>query len=135
MTPLRHEGTVHVRRRGRGGPQELHTGAIPKPAPGRTPRVSKLVALALLFERWLHEGKVHDHAELARRGGVTRARISQILNLLNLAPIIQAEILLWPPIEAGRDPFVLAEMQAIASMCDWSEQIYLWDEFKKTHIR
>ena len=35
---------------------------------------------------------------------VTRARMTQIMNLLNLAPDIQEELLLLPPVTEGRDP-------------------------------
>jgi hypothetical protein len=44
---------------------------------------------------------VPSYAELARRGIVTRARITQMLNLLNLAPQIQEEILFLPEIQRG----------------------------------
>jgi hypothetical protein len=37
--------------------------------------------------------EVRDFADLARLGYVTRARITQIMNMLNLAPDIQEEIL------------------------------------------
>ena len=58
-------------------------------AAGRQPKLSRLMALALKFEALLQEGAVKDHTEVAYRGGVMRSRISQILNLRNLAPQIQ----------------------------------------------
>jgi hypothetical protein len=51
---------------------------------GRVPRVSRLMALALKFERLLSEGTVRNHAELAQLGHVSRARVCQILMLTNL---------------------------------------------------
>jgi hypothetical protein len=51
--------------------------------------VAKLLELAHRFERLIEFGKVRDHAELARLGHVTRAWLTQIMNLLSLAPDIQ----------------------------------------------
>ena len=53
--------------------------------PGNLPRVSKLMALAIRFDGLVQRGEVRDYADLARLGYVTRARITQIMNLLNLA--------------------------------------------------
>ncbi len=44
------------------------------------------VRLAHRFERLIRDGEVRDYADLARLGHVTRARLAQIMNLLNLAP-------------------------------------------------
>ena len=40
-------------------------------------------------------GGITDQAELARLRHVTRARLTQIMNLLGLAPDIQVEICFW----------------------------------------
>ena len=58
---------------------------------GRVPRVSKLMALAIRFDRLIREGKVADQSELARLAHVTQPRMTQIMNLLHLAPDIQEE--------------------------------------------
>lgn len=52
------------------------------------------MALAIQFNEIICSGEVKDQAELARLGRVSRARLSQIMNLLNLAPDIQDQ-LLW----------------------------------------
>lgn len=67
------------------------------------------MALAIHFEGLIRQGVVRDYADLARLGGVTRARITQIMNLLNLAPEIQ-EVLL-----ATSSADWLAQRQSIAS--------------------
>lgn len=46
---------------------------------GRVPRISRLLALALKFERMVRERQLRDYAEIARRGQVSRARLSQIM--------------------------------------------------------
>ena len=68
----------------------------PKPAtevPMRIPRISRLTALAIKFQDMVDRGEVRDYADIARLGYVTRARLTQIMNLLMLAPDIQERIL------------------------------------------
>ena len=74
----------------------------------------------------LRERKVASYKELAMRGRVTRARISQIMNLLQLAPDIQEEILHLANRPRGRDRIHLAQLQPIASELDWRKQRPLW---------
>ncbi|MCZ2343900.1 MAG: hypothetical protein LC104_19195, partial [Bacteroidales bacterium] len=76
----------------------------------------------------LATGDAETRAELARRGRVTRARMTQILNLLNLAPDLQEAILFLPRITAGRDPLKLRKLLPIAARLDWREQRKLWRE-------
>jgi hypothetical protein len=59
---------------------------------------------------------------LARLGNVTRARITQIMNLLSLAPDIQEALLFLPSVEQGRAPVILADLQPIAALADWTRQ-------------
>src|ERR1035437_129673 len=63
------------------------------------PRIARLMAIAIRFERLVRTGTIRDYAELARLGRVTRARITQIMKLLDLAPDIQEQILLLPLIQ------------------------------------
>jgi len=51
------------------------------------------LALAIKFQGMVDSGEVRDYADLARLGYVTRARITQVMNLLLLAPDIQEKIL------------------------------------------
>jgi hypothetical protein len=44
----------------------------------------------------LRDETIRDYAELARLGRVTRARMTQIMKLLDLAPDIQEQILFLP---------------------------------------
>jgi hypothetical protein len=52
------------------------------------------MALAIKFQDMIDRGEVRDYADLARLGYVTRARLTQIMNLLLLAPDIQESLLL-----------------------------------------
>src|SRR5262245_50528919 len=84
------------------------------------------MALAIKFERLVREGRVKGCAELARLGRVTRARISQIMSLANLAPDIQEQILFLPRTERGRAPIILAQLLPVAAEPDWRRQRRLW---------
>lgn len=52
---------------------------------GRLPRITRLMEVR--FEGMLREATVKDYSDLARLGGVSRARITQIMQLRNLAPL------------------------------------------------
>jgi hypothetical protein len=84
------------------------------------------MALAHHFERLVVSGVVKDYAELARLGMVSRARISQIMNLLLLAPDIQEEILFLPKTVEGHDPIKLKHLQPICLEMDWGRQRERW---------
>src|SRR6266851_2137724 len=51
------------------------------------------MSLAITFQDMVDRGEVHDYADLARLGYVSRARLTQIMNLLLLAPDIQERLL------------------------------------------
>ena len=102
MSTLTIGGTIHFGRAGRGARKVIREGAAPPSVPGRVPRVSRLMALAIRFDGLVKSGVVADYAELAQLGHVTRARVSQVMSLLYLAPAIQEDVLFLPRIEAGR---------------------------------
>jgi len=128
--PITIESTIHFHRAGRGSRKEIRQGAIPKAPsqPGRVPRVSRFMALAIRFDQLIRAGAVADYAEMARLGHVTRARITQIMNLLLLAPDIQEAILFLPRVERGCDPIHLRRLQPIAATPDWRRQRAMWQE-------
>ena len=71
----------------------------PSPADGNdspVPRIARLMVLAIRFDGLLRAEKFRDYAELARLGRVTRARMTQIMKLLDLSPDIQEQILFLP---------------------------------------
>jgi hypothetical protein len=122
------ESTIHFTRRAHTRKQ-IVVGPSPSPLPvGRIPRIAKLMALAIRFEGLVRSGHVADYAELARLGHVTRARITQIMNLLLLAPDIQEQLLFLPRIERGTDPFFLRDLLPIAGEPDWQKQRKVWRE-------
>jgi hypothetical protein len=112
---------------GRSGARSLRIGpAVPKPKPGRIPRVSRLMALAIRMESLIEQGAVASQAELAVVGHVTRARVTQILNLLHLAPDIQEALLHLPPVVQGREQISERQLRPIAAKIDWGVQRAMW---------
>lgn len=119
---------VHVTT-GQFGSRVLHAGerATPPEVPaGRVPRISKLMALAIRFEDLVRSGEVADFADIAELGQVTRARVSQIVNLLNLAPDIQEALLFLPLVAGERESVSERELRAVAAEADWGRQREAW---------
>ena len=105
---------------------------LPSCEPGRVPRVARWLALAIRLEARLADGTLADAATVARDAQVTRARVSQVLNLAFLAPDIQEAVLGLPRVAAGRDPVTLGDLQRIALTLDWSKQRRLWRELRES---
>ncbi len=101
---------------------ETEAEALPQECPGRVPRVARLMALAIRFEQMIRDGEVSGYAELARRGHVSRARVTQIMNLLALAPDIQEQVLMLQPSQKGRDLVSEHDLRAIARTTCWKVQ-------------
>ncbi len=113
--------------KGRAGHRQMkHGESKVDPPKGRLPRITKLMALAIRFDTLIQDGIVKDQAEIARLGHVSRARVTQIMNLLNLAPEIQEEILFLPRVEKGKDRIHLKGVLPVAAEVKWEWQRRLW---------
>ena len=75
------------------------------------------MALAIKFQDMVDRGEVRDYADLARLGYVTRARLTQIMNLLLLAPDIQELILFGAQSNRGE-----RSLRAVSAEVFWSDQ-------------
>ncbi|KAA5535674.1 hypothetical protein FYK55_28395 [Roseiconus nitratireducens] len=95
-------------------------------APGRLPRVTKLMALAIRLDQLIRDGVVADQAEIARLGYVSRARLTQIMDLLLLAPDIQEAILELPPGKQGHSCISEHDVRPIAANPYWEKQRQMW---------
>lgn len=119
-----------VQQRGRGAKKRMVEGARQldesKPAIERIPRISRYMALAIHFEDLIRQGVVTDYADLARLGHVTRARVTQIMNLRLLAPEIQEELLFLEAITNRIDLIQLKQLQTIATDFNWEDQRKHW---------
>lgn len=128
------ETEVHFRRGARGR-KHLRVGEPSDPVPtvpGRVPRVARLLALAHRFEKLVQAGEVRDYADLARLSGVTRARITQIMNLLHLAPDIQESILDMPRTQENRDPVAERHLRQVVALAEWGKQRARWHELSES---
>ena len=103
----------------------------PRSTAGRLPRVTQVMALAVQFQDMIQRGDARDYADLARLGCLTRERMSQIMELVWLAPDIQQEILEFSPRPATRFPISELAARRIAARMDWVEQLDLWRKLKQ----
>ena len=70
---------------------------LPKPPRGpKTPRVVELLHKAMEWQALLESGEASNQAAIARREGITRARVTQVMGMLRFAPEIQRHILSLP---------------------------------------
>lgn len=85
---------------------------------GRVPRVTRLLALAHRIDGMIRSGELKNWAEAAGLIGVTRARMTQIANLLLLAPGIQVAILE----RVGNTRITERDLRLLGSETCWHEQ-------------
>ena len=122
-TPLLLEGTLPRPRR-RGAAQ---AATVSDPSP----RIARLVALAWHIEEQVRSGRLASYAAAARLGHISRARLSQILSLLNLAPDLQEQVLfLQRPIQGRQGP-TLRQLLSVAAALDWHEQRRRWRKLRR----
>ncbi len=95
-----------------------------KPRPPKTPRVVELLQMAMEWQRQLDAGEVDTQAEMARREGITQARVTQVMGMLRLAPEIREHILAMPE-TIGRAAITERALRPIAQIEDPGEQIAL----------
>ncbi len=121
----------------KGNRKQVRRGSAPASTlpQGRTPRVAKLMALAIRFDRLLQDGVMADQSELARLAHVTQPRMTQIMNLLHLAPDIQEEVLHLPRVAEGRDPVTERDLRPIAREVAWPDQRRKWDVYRYPPMR
>jgi hypothetical protein len=117
---------ITIQRKVRFGQKGRKKKASRQPAVGRVPRVARLMALAIRFDQLIRDGVVADQAELARLGHVTRARLTQIMNLLSLAPDLQQELLVLSPQEKGRASVTERQLRSLMATLSWNKQRQVW---------
>jgi len=97
------------------------------PKKPRTPRVVELLKMAMEWQRQLDAGEVETQAAIARREGITRARVTQIMALLRLAPDIQEHILAMPD-SVGRPAISERALRPIARLAELEAQLRAFKE-------
>ena len=128
--PVSLDFQISIQRRGKGAKKQFVEGkpktSVTDASAGRVPRISRFMALAIHFEELIRNGVVTDYAELARLGHVTRARVTQIMNLRLLSPDIQEQLLFLPLKQKGGDQIHLLELQKVAAEFSWVQQRKRW---------
>jgi hypothetical protein len=125
--PLQVEVAIPLRpRHPKPSPRPQIAPAADSPGPPRIPRVTRLMALAIKFQDMVDRGEVWDYADLARLGYVTRARLTQIMNLNLLAPDIQESVLM-----PGATPHRITErrLREITVLDWWEEQRKIYRKY------
>ena len=92
------------------------------------------MALAIRFDKLIADGIVANQSELAHLAQVTQPRMTQIMNLLHLAPDIQEEILFLPPVDIGRDAVTERDLRHITRLIAWEQQRRFWDRLTRLVI-
>lgn len=108
--------------------QRVYLAEEPPPPPAsaeRPLRVARMLALAHKMQQLLDDGAVDSQAELAARLGMTRARVSQLLDLTLLAPDLQ-ERLLFATTAEGHDPVTERTLRDVARHEEWGDQRREW---------
>jgi hypothetical protein len=116
--------TLDFEVRHRNGPQNEDTRRAAEASQHSIPRIARLMVLAIRLEGLIREQTLPDYAAVACRGRVTRARMSQIMKLLNLAPDLQEQILFLPELPHLNE----RNLRPIVRLIDWHEQRRLFRE-------
>lgn len=130
MPPDEIEVEAPLFRRGGGPAKTRFVDAPVAPPATRTLRAAQIVALAYEMDRLIESGAVRDRAEMARVTGFDDSRVSQIMNLMCLAPDIQEAVLL-AELGDGRDWVTAKELLPIARCTSWEEQRRRFAELRR----
>ncbi len=82
----------------------------------RASRAARMLALAHYVERLIEAGELMGYADAARALGLTRARLTQLINLLHLAPEIQSQLL------TGASHATERSLRAVVQESSWVAQ-------------
>ncbi|WP_425618997.1 hypothetical protein NA78x_002724 [Anatilimnocola sp. NA78] len=93
--------------------------------------MSKLMALPIRLDQLIRDGLVTNQAELARFGHVKRAILTQIMNLLFLAPVIQEHTLQFQKAKLGRTALMEKKLRSICATLCWKKHCEMWVEITK----
>lgn len=126
-------GNIGTLRRWAPPGQVLH--AVPPgggdPKPPRVPKTLRVVELlrkAIEWQTLLKSGKIASQAEIARREGITRGRVTQVMGMLRLAPEIQERILSMSD-GVGRASLTERILRPFGTIADQRDQILKFQRF------
>ena len=128
VTPMPREGNEPVRIADLDGGM---LNAIGLANPGIERFCGDTLARLAGLEVWVSVGgfAVQDYADIARRTGLTRARVTQIANLTLLAPDIQESLLFG----LRDDLLVERQLRPLSAVLDWKQQRERWRILSTPH--
>jgi class 3 adenylate cyclase len=91
----------------------------------RPAKVARQLALAHHLQAAIERGLVADQAALARKLGLTRARVTQLFDLLMLAADLQEQVLALEAVD-GAEPMAERTLREVAHAGTWAEQRAAW---------
>lgn len=109
--------------------QRRRAEAAVAPARRYPARIARQLALAHALQRRVDDGEFPDYAAMARALGFTRARLTQLMDLLLLAPDIQRE-LLFLEVPPGPQPFSERTLRDALRAPEWTVQRERWSKLK-----
>lgn len=109
---------------------------VAKPPPVFAPvvrpaRVAVMLALAHKIAAAIDAGQLHDQADAARRLDLTRARVTQLLALLALAPDLQERVLFLESID-GIEPLTERALRGAIRTWSWEAQRAIYRSLRPT---
>jgi hypothetical protein len=111
-------GELHRVRRGR---KKAFAPALPSGQERKPAQVAVMLALAHKIRQTIDRGEIRDQAKAARRLGLTRARLTQILDLTLLAPVLQEKVLFLEAI-GGAEPPSERLLRDVVQIPAWRDQ-------------
>lgn len=118
-------GELHRIRQGRERRFVATRAAKRAPAPSRPAKVAVLLALAHCVQREIDSGTMKDRAEAARKLGISRARVTQFLDLMLLSPRIQETVLGTETVD-GAEPVTERSLREVLKYDAWALQEAVW---------
>ena len=95
--------------------------------PPKAPRVVELLRKAIEWQALLESGEASNQAAIARREGITRARVTQVMGMLRLAPEIQKHVLSLPDM-ARRPAITERALRPIAQLPQERNQLHAFQQ-------
>lgn len=98
-------------------------------------RIARQLALAHALQRRVDDGEFADYADMARALGFTRARVTQLMDLLLLAADIQEEILFLEVAPGAQPISERALRDGVLRSLNWIEQRRGWEKLRASFAR
>ncbi len=109
--------------RGRRAERRVETECAVPPEGKPVSRVARMLALAHHLNRLIEAGELQSVAEASRALGLSRARLTQVMGLLQLAPEIQEQVLVGEINGSER------RLRKVVKEADWCRQLEICARF------